>query len=339
MGSPIAPLLADVCMNWIFDQASPLLDHNTVLIRYVEDIFCVASNQAVFDNIFRILSSIHSSIQFSQEMEQHHQLSFLDVLLTRNGNTLQTSVYRKTTHTGLYTKWTSLCPLKFKRNLINCLLHRAYTICSSYIGMHKEFEFITTMQLKNGYPLNFIQTQICRFLDSKHQISNSKPPDENLRRMIFKLPYIGNASVHLEKELQSFYRRELGNKVRLVVIHSTFGIGNRFRYKDKQPVLHRNNVVYKLNCSCGASYIGQTRRNLFFRLQEHNPQTRTNHQTDVTSHLLENPSHSIEFDQPEILATANNLRELLIKETLLIHEHNPSINSDESSTPLYLFNT
>ena len=83
MGSPIAPLLADICMNWIFDQASPLLDHNTVLICYVNNIFCVASNQAVFDNIFRILSSI----QFSQEIEQHHQLSFLDVLLTRNGNT------------------------------------------------------------------------------------------------------------------------------------------------------------------------------------------------------------------------------------------------------------
>ena len=56
-------------------------------------------------------------------------------------------------------------------------------------------------------------------------------------------------------------------------------------------------------------------------------------QTSLLS-WLENPSHSIEFDQPEILATANNLRELLIKETLLIHEHNPSINSDESSTPL-----
>ena len=34
MGSPIAPLLADVCMNWIFDQSSPSLDQNAVLIRY-----------------------------------------------------------------------------------------------------------------------------------------------------------------------------------------------------------------------------------------------------------------------------------------------------------------
>ena len=40
-----------------------------------------------------------------------------------------------------------------------------------------------------------------------------------------------------------------------------------------------------------------------------------------------------------ILATATNLRELLIKETLLIHKNNPSIILDESSTPLHLFNT
>ena len=124
-----------------------------------------------------------------------------------------------------------------------------------------------------------------------------------------------------------------------MVIHSTFGIGNTFRYKDKQPVLHCNNVVYKLNCSRCASYIGQTRRNVIFRLQEHNPQNRANHQRDVTSYLLKNASHSIEFDQPEILATANNFRKLLIKETLPIQEHNPSIKSDESSTPLLLFNT
>ena len=98
----------------------------------------------------------------------------------------------------------------------------------------KNLGFITTMLLKNGYPLNFIQTLISGFLGSKHQISNnSKPSDKNLRRIIFKLPYGGNASVHLENELQSFYRRKLGNKVRLVVIHSTFCIGNWLRYEDK----------------------------------------------------------------------------------------------------------
>ena len=46
MGSPTAPLLADVCMTCMFDQASPSLDQNTVLIRYI-DVFCVTSNQTV----------------------------------------------------------------------------------------------------------------------------------------------------------------------------------------------------------------------------------------------------------------------------------------------------
>ena len=123
------------------------------------------------------------------------------------------SLQKKNTHRStVYTKWTSLFPLKFKRNLTNCLLHAAYTICCSCTGMHKKFDFITTMLLKNGYPLNFIQTQICRFLDSKHQISNSKVRDKNLRRMIFKLLYIGNASVR--KRTSKFSSSKLGNKVR-----------------------------------------------------------------------------------------------------------------------------
>ena len=44
MGSPIAPLLADVCMNWIFDQVSPLLDQNTVLNRYVNISYLTAKS-------------------------------------------------------------------------------------------------------------------------------------------------------------------------------------------------------------------------------------------------------------------------------------------------------
>ena len=57
MGSPIAPLVADVCMNWIFDQVSPLLDQNTVLNRYVDDIFCVTSNQTYINFKWFILAA------------------------------------------------------------------------------------------------------------------------------------------------------------------------------------------------------------------------------------------------------------------------------------------
>jgi len=45
------------------------------------------------------------------------------------------------------------------------------------------------------------------------------------------------------------------------------------------------------------------------------------------------------FKNPQILASTFSYRELLIKETLLIHEQQPEINVDNFSTPLYLFNT
>jgi len=94
-----------------------------------------------------------------------------------------------------------------------------------------------------------------------------------------------------------------------------------------------------LKCSCGHSYIGQTPRNSKFRLDENNP-LKSNHQTtDVVKHLYTYPGPFIDFKNPEILASAFNYRELLIKETLLIQEQQPEINVDNFSTPLSLFNT
>ena len=86
-------------------------------------------------------------------------------------------IFRKRTHASLNTKLTGLCPLKLKQNLIHCLLHHAYTIRNSCIGMHKEFDFI--------------QIELRRFLDSKYQIFDFKPRNKNLHEIIVKLHYIG----------------------------------------------------------------------------------------------------------------------------------------------------
>ena len=89
---------------------------------------------------------------------------------------------------------------------------------------------------------------------------------------------------------------------------------------------------------CDSVYIGQARRNLRARLDDHNPAANSNQQSDVAKHLLENPTHFINFNEPEILCSAYNFKELLIKETLLIHQLQPDINVDISSFPLYVFN-
>ena len=100
----------------------------------------------------KILNSIHPNIAFTTELQSKNCLSFLDVLVDNSGPTLVTSTFRKPTHTGLYTKWNSFVPRRFKINLINCLLDRCYKICSSYKIISDEFEQIKTMLSRNGYP-------------------------------------------------------------------------------------------------------------------------------------------------------------------------------------------
>ena len=341
MGSPIAPLMADVCMNWILNEVSTFKPQPRVLFRYVDDLFCVFHSKDELEQFFVKINSVHVNIQFTKELEKHNQLPYLDVLVTKSVDKFETSVFRKKTNTNLYMKWSSLCPTKFKRNLLKCLLDRAYRISSSYKAIHLEFNSITDMLLRNGYPLHFIQNQISRFLDNKYCKSNFKQKcEEHVHRLriILKLPFIGDHSLHVEKELQSFFHRHLSHDLSLNVVHTCFKIGDMFKHKEHQPKLLRSNVVYKLTCSCDSVYIGQTRRNLRARLDDHNPAANSNQQSNVAKHLLENPTHFINFNEPEILCSAYNFKELLIKETLLIHQLQPDINVDISSFPLYVFN-
>ena len=101
--------------------------------------------------------------------------------------------------------------------------------------------------------------------------------------------------------------------MKFIFIHNTLKLGNLFSHEDKQATQCRSSAVCRLNYSCDGCYIGQTKRNLTSRLKEHHPGNKTGTQTDVTKHQLENPSHAIYSNEPEILTTANHPRELLIK--------------------------
>ena len=74
-------------------------------------------------------------------------------------------------------------------------------------------------------------------------------------------------------------------------------------------------------------------------MEGHNPEAKFSYKTDVTKHLLDNSEHTIDFEHPEALVSASNLKELImIKQTILIQQHRRDINVDDSSLPLYVFN-
>ena len=78
--------------------------------------------------------------------------------------------------------------------------------------------------------------------------------------LIVKLPYIGDMSHQIEKEIRQYLFKKLYQKSKFVMVHETTTIGQIFRYKDRQALLHSSGVAYKLNCSCGQSYIGTNQK-------------------------------------------------------------------------------
>ena len=340
-GNPLASLMADIFMNWVVDQMNQFGPQPLVLFRYVDEIFCAFESEIDLNLFFQKISSIHHGIKFWKEVEWHNQLRYLNVLITRlNNGSLQTNFVRKTANAELDVKWSSLCPIKIKLEYVSDLLERIYRTCNSYTTRHVEFRFFRKMLLRNGYPLKNLKNRIRGFLKKKQRIRTARVGDsKHVPSTTLKLPFIGNYSTRLEMKLKSFFQRCLTDKLDLNVDHTYCRIGDMFKLREKQPKLFRTCVVYRLTCSCGSTYIGQTKRNLQTRLNEHKPKTSAKPSSDVTQHLLKNPSHSIDFDNPEILCAAYNLKELLIKETLLIQRHQPVINAASSSYPLHVFNT
>ena len=91
--------------------------------------------------------------------------------------------------------------------------------------------------------------------------------------------------------------------------------------------------MYKLQCSFEKTYIGQSKRYLKTRLEEHGPLRFG--KSDVTDHLRKNSDHIIDFHNPLKLAQETNWRKLRIRATLYIQKLQPQLNSDEASHPLY----
>ena len=107
MGSPLAPALADICMNWILNSVMKNSKESFVVYRYVDDLFLAFKNQKDINRVFKSFNSINSRIKFTKEIEIENQLPFLDIHLNKTSKNVETKVYKKPTHTGSYTKWDS----------------------------------------------------------------------------------------------------------------------------------------------------------------------------------------------------------------------------------------
>jgi len=98
--------------------------------------------------------------------------------------------------------------------------------------------------------------------------------------------------------------------------------------KDNLPIGHSKNVVYRLNCKdCSAVYIGQTKRRLNTRIDEHKKEInkKTPNHSVITEHRQEF-NHDFDWNNPSILDRENKYHRRLISEMVNIKMHGSAIN-------------
>ena len=262
----------------------------------------------------------------------------MDVLIERVNCKLSFSIFRKSTFSGLGTSFFSFCNFQFKINAVKTLLHRAFSLSSSYELFHKEVKFLKQFFTNNGYPESLFHRLVKGFLNNKYQ-PRLPIPTVNKDVMYVTIPYLGQASVKMVKrlnnDLSKFYPQI---NFRFIPVNP-FKIGSYFNVKDRLPSELRSSIVYQFICpSCQAGYVGSTMRAFKTRVDEH-----TGH-SSRTGQRLHSPPHSavrdhtetcgvvLKFDHFKIIdSVQSNLRVL---ESMYIKKLSPELNNTVSAAPL-----
>ena len=162
MGQPLGPVTAGIFMVDLEKSLIPnLMEHMYPWKRYVDDTIAVIKLSSI-EHVLSILNSFHQNIEFTYELEQNGKINFLDVMLIRTNDTLQTTIYRKSTHNGVYLHWNSFAPRTWKRGTLRTILIQAYKICSTEELLQNNWNklkknSLTYMAIQNGYLTKWIK--------------------------------------------------------------------------------------------------------------------------------------------------------------------------------------
>ena len=88
-------------------------------------------------------------------------------------------------------------------------------------------------------------------------------------------------------------------------------------------------VIYRVQCSCGDTYIGETGRTMDVRLKEHKRAVKTNNQNNGIAVHANKTRDDIQWDSVEVLERESNLYKRKFKEALHIKDENSLMNLDQ----------
>ena len=322
MGSPVSPIVANLYMEEFESRALASAPHPPRFWkRYVDDTFTIQKKQHS-EEFFGHINSQDPHIKFTCENEENSKIAFLDaeVNRTQEGD-MFVRVYRKPTHTNQYLNFNSHHPVQQKLGVVNTLFHRCNNIITKEEDKKDEKKLLRTALNKCGFPDWALREKPPQLTEDNITDNTQEEGTHGQHGDMVVLPYCQGTAERLKRVL---------NKVGVTVAFKPITTIRKLlcHPKDKTDKLQKCGTVYEINCSqCNAQYIGQTKRTLKSRLDEHKSAVRrgSTSTSGVATHT-QSTGHHIDWENISVKDTEPNDSYRLVREAIRIRQQEPEMN-------------
>ncbi|XP_067205235.1 uncharacterized protein [Linepithema humile] len=330
MGSPLSPILADIVMTDLELRAMENLEFSLpIYVRYVDDILTMVPRRHIED-VLRSFNSVHDRLRFTAEIGGDN-INFLDITLYRGNNQFMFNWYRKPTFSGRFLNFHSQHPISHKRGVLVGLIDRVLGLSHPQF-YQQNFVLIINILLNNGYPLPFIfngiRERIKYYIYNNRRLLLDNDVNDEDNKRFFVLPYANIVSKkikHITKKYKFRLAHTIPNKLNTFIK----------RHKDIAEKDSHNDIVYKISCNdCNVTYVGQSKRQLRTRVDEHRSSVRRGQNSVITEHCSR-LNHNFDWDGAEICDIEHSYNKRLISEMIFIKRqlHGINVQSDTNSLP------
>lgn len=294
--------------------------------RYVDDSHARFPTAEDADVFLELLNAQDPKIQYTIEKESDNKkLAFLDLHICNNGTGRYTfEVFRKDAITNVMIKPQSYINPRITDGVFKGFLARAHRLCSPD-KLQEEIRFLIAVFVENGHSrvrLQKIADAYNPSIGDQGQGVSSQIQDTEETKVV-KIPWVPDLGPKL---------RRVFKKYGIKTVFSSSPNLNTVLCSRNKCQLPPNSLpgVYKLDCSCGSSYIGETKKKISTRMQEHRRAIFNGEWTSsgATMHA-KTCTGSFEWEGNTTIATERFYRRRKVRESLEIRRHEAKLNRDQ----------
>lgn len=264
------------------------------------------------------LNLIDPEIKYTMEVEDtEFSINYLDLKINRKLNELKFSMFQKAIAANPIIPANSFTSKKTLRGIIVGEAKR-YLRLSDF--PEQDLNHLAIKFKERGYNVKLVKDimegTIKGLKKPKDQVKQNKTKSEKPRII---LDFMGENSNNISREL---------NKVGYqLVSRNRVNLEGKFANKFKEKSNLGKSVVYKIDCECGDSYIGETSFDLKKRVGEHYRDVKKERDSNMLATHRMQTGHNIKFESARTLqqVTGGELDRKIV-ESLRIQAEEPELN-------------